>query len=93
MNEAEIYEQLPEAPLGFVEEEKDEMFLHLDDMCQKAKERHKRYAKEKKFKEMLKELNYVPFAVYLYSKLEGGSETDSTYLNDLYLFKRVSKAL
>ena len=45
--------------------------------------------KEKKFKELLKEVTYVPLAVYLFSRLESGSEKDSTYQNDYYLFKRV----
>ena len=31
--------------------------------------------------------------MHLYSKLEHGSENDSAYLNDYYLFKRVSEEL
>lgn len=48
-----------EPPLGFIEEQKDEHLAHIDDMCSKANERYSRYKKEKKFKELLKELHYV----------------------------------
>lgn len=62
-------------------------------MCEKAKERHMRYKKERKFRDLLQELHYVEFAVYIYQKLEQGSENDSAYQNDFYFFKRVSEML
>ena len=80
-------------PLGLIEEEEKEHALHLTEMCKDAKRRYSRFKNEKKFKELVQEFHYLPFAVYLYQKLEVGSEKDSAYLNPLYLFKRVDEMI
>ena len=72
-----------------MEEVKDDHALNLVDMCRDANERHKRYKNERTFKDLLGEVHYVPFAVYLYHKVEG-VDPGSAYLNDLYLFKRIA---
>lgn len=79
--------------MGLLEEEKEEHVLHLTEMSQLANDRYRRYRGEQKFKEILSEVSFVPIAVHLYQKLEGGNETDSAYQNDYYFFKRVSQQL
>jgi hypothetical protein len=55
-----------DVPLGCIENENKENLLHVEDMCDKAKERLKRYKRETKFNALLEELRYTPFAIYLY---------------------------
>lgn len=60
-------------------------------MCKDANDRYRRYRGETKFRDLLSDIHYVPLAVYLYRKLESGSEADSAYRNDYYFFKRIAQ--
>lgn len=77
-------------PSGLFEDENKEHAENISGMSSKANQRFERYKKERRFRELLKELHYPEFAVHLYQKLENGKETDSAYMNDYYLFKRIS---
>jgi hypothetical protein len=73
-----------------IDQARDDHIGNIEDMCDKAKQRYSRYRKLPAFKTLLKEIYYIPFAVHLYTKLESGSDKDSAYQNDFYLFKRIS---
>lgn len=59
-------------------------------MSKDAIKAYERFKRQAKFIELKKKIKVVEFAVYLYAKIEAGTDNTSTYNNVYQFFTRIS---